>query len=178
MIMQTSGKLPSSWSLQIKPLVRIRAQATMVKHHRGDLSPRMLLRRECLAAPCGSGNLGRLRAPLSNFGRTAQQSTSVLICLGLAHASPFLRAICSIPFVRNSEVAVKVCSPDINENTNNTDGRSQYTDLMPLTFRCVFNAPRKFSQKNQESNYICKLLLLFIFSAWCPGRQSPIPITI
>ena len=47
---------------------------------------------------------GELHAPSLNFGRTARQSTSVLISLGLPHAPSFLRAICSIPSVHNSEI--------------------------------------------------------------------------
>src|SRR3977135_4047743 len=42
-------------------------------------------------------DLGGRQASLSNFGRAARQSTSVLICLGLAHAPSFLRAIFLIP---------------------------------------------------------------------------------
>jgi hypothetical protein len=58
--------------------------------------------------------LAGLHAPLSNFGRAARQSTSVLICLGLAHAPSFLRAICSIPSFGIAKFAVNVCSPDAN----------------------------------------------------------------
>lgn len=54
---------------------------------------------------------------MSNFGRAARQSMSVLICLGLAHAPSFL-AICSIPSFGIAKVAVNVCSPDTNKNTS------------------------------------------------------------
>src|SRR5258708_13187584 len=58
--------------------------------------------------------LGGLHVSLSNFGRAARQSTSVLICLGLAHAPSFLRAICSIASFRIAKFAVNVCSPYTN----------------------------------------------------------------
>src|SRR5260370_6897247 len=64
--------------------------------------------------PVTSDILAGFHAPLSNFGRAARQSTSVLICLGLAHAPSFLRAICSIPSFGIAKVAVNVCSPDTN----------------------------------------------------------------
>jgi hypothetical protein len=41
--------------------------------------------------------------------RAARQSTSVLICLGLAHAPSFLRAIYSIPSFGIAEFVVNVC---------------------------------------------------------------------
>jgi hypothetical protein len=67
--------------------------------------------------------LAGLHAPLSNFGRAARQSTSVLICLGLAHAPSFLRAICSIPSFGIAKVAANVCSPYTNTiPTNGTAG--------------------------------------------------------
>ncbi len=68
------------------------------------------------------GNLGGAPRAIVEFGRAARQSTSVLICLGLAHAPSFLRAICSIPSFGTAKVAVNVCSPDTNKNTNKSDG--------------------------------------------------------
>lgn len=59
---------------------------------------------------------------VSSFGRAARQSTSVLICFGLALAPSFLRAIRSIPSFGITKFAVNICSPDTNKNTNKSDG--------------------------------------------------------
>ena len=79
---------------------------------------------------------------------------------GLALAPWFLRAICSISLVRNSEFAVNACSSDTNENTNKTDGCRELL--------CVFSKRRENFPENQKSNQCFKLLLLFAFFVWCP----------
>jgi hypothetical protein len=56
--------------------------------------------------------------------RAARQSTSFLICLGLAHA-PSSLAIRSIPSFGIAKFAVNVCSPDTNKNTNKSGGRDR-----------------------------------------------------
>jgi hypothetical protein len=79
---------------------------------------------------------------------------------GLALAPWFLRAICSIPSFGIAEFAVNVCSSDTNENTNKTDGCREL-------FR-VFSMRRENIPENQKSNQRFKLLLLLMFSIWCP----------
>jgi hypothetical protein len=55
--------------------------------------------------------------------QAARQSTSVLICLGLAHAPSFSRAICSIPSFGNSEIRRERLVPrDTSKNANKPDG--------------------------------------------------------
>src|SRR6266481_1240999 len=78
--------------------------------------------------------LAGLHAPLSNFGRVARQSTSVLICLGLAHAPSFL-AICSIPSFGIAKVAANVCSPEIPTKmpTNRTAAMNFYACFQRVT---------------------------------------------
>jgi len=70
----------------------------------------------------GVGSLGGAPRAVSSFGRAARQSTSVLICFGLALAPSFLRAIRSIPSFGITKFAVNICSPDTNKNTNKSDG--------------------------------------------------------
>ena len=91
-----------------------------------------------LSIECES--LPELHAPLSNFGRAAPQSMSVLICLGLAHAPSFL-TICSIPSFGIAKFAVNVCSPDTNKNTNKSDGWDRTRtngDEQQSTLKCLF----------------------------------------
>jgi hypothetical protein len=83
---------------------------------------------------------------------------------GLALAPWFLRAICSIPSFGIAEFAVNVCSSDTNENTNKTDGCREL-------FR-VFSMRRENIPENQKSNQCFKLLLLLMFSIWCPWPES------
>jgi hypothetical protein len=79
---------------------------------------------------------------------------------GLALAPWFLRAICSIPSFGIAEFAVNVCSSDTNENTNKTGG---WVEILHVFSMCHENIP-----ENQKSNQCFKLLLLLIFSTWCP----------
>ncbi|WP_426409762.1 hypothetical protein [Bradyrhizobium ganzhouense] len=62
---------------------------------------------------------------------------SVLICLGSAHAPTF----CSIPSFGIAKVAVNVCSPDTNKNTNKSDGWARTRtngDEQQSTLKCLF----------------------------------------
>jgi len=77
----------------------------------GSVAGPALVRRDEEIETVTSEILAGLHAPLSNFGRAARQSTSVLICLGLAHTPSFLRATCSIPSFGIAKFAVNVCSP-------------------------------------------------------------------
>ena len=83
---------------------------------------------------------------------------------GLAHAPSFLRAICLIPLVRNSEIRHEHLVPRYQQKCKQ-NGR------LPWTFTCGFNAPRKFYE-NQKLNYRSKLLLSLMFSIWCPWPES------
>ena len=67
---------------------------------------------------------GELHAPSLNFGRTARQSTSVLISLGLPHAPSFLRASAQFPPFTIAKFAVNVCSPD-TKNISKSVGRDR-----------------------------------------------------
>jgi hypothetical protein len=82
---------------------------------------------------------------LSNFGRAARQSTSVLISLGLPHAPSFLRGHLLNSFVRNSESRrERLFSRDTNKNANTLDGCSE-----PFS---VFSTCSKNFPENMESN--------------------------
>jgi hypothetical protein len=61
----------------------------------------------------------------------------------------FLRAICSIPSFGIAEIHRERLLPRYQQKyqQNGRLGSPQ-----PRTFTCVFNAPRKFSQRDQESN--------------------------
>ena len=67
-------------------------------------------------------NLSGTPRHLLNFGRAARRSTSVLICLGLAHAPSFLRPSAQFLHSAKQKVAVNVCSPDTRQNTNKSAG--------------------------------------------------------
>src|SRR5882724_13220223 len=93
--------MPSSRKRLLSVLLDSAASARAWRQRAGPA----LVRRgeEIRPPPVTSEILAGLHAPSLNFGRAARQSTSVLISLGLPHAPSFFRAICSIPFVRNSE---------------------------------------------------------------------------
>jgi hypothetical protein len=75
----------------------------------------------------------------------------------LALAPSFLRATCSIPSFGNSEIRRERLFPRYQQ-------KYQQNGRLPRISTCVFNA----SRKNQESNHRRKLLLLLMFSVWCP----------
>jgi hypothetical protein len=62
---------------------------------------------------------------------------------GLARAPWFLRAICSIPLVRNSEIRRERLFPDANKNTNKAEG---WRELLR-----VFSMRRENFPENVES---------------------------
>jgi hypothetical protein len=94
------------------------------------------------------GNFGEAPRALVEF----RSGGAAVDLFRLALAPSFLRAICSIPLFGNSEIRRERLLHDTNKNTNKTNGCSEVHRLLPLTFRCLFNALRQFSQKNQESN--------------------------
>src|SRR6516164_3677680 len=67
---------------------------------------------------------------------------------GLALAPSFLLAICSIPSFGIAETRGERLLPRYQQKYQQ-NGR--LGSLQPRTFTCVFNAPRKFSQRDQES---------------------------
>ena len=83
---------------------------------------------------------------------------------GLALAPLFLRAICSIPSFGIAKFAVNVCSLDTSKNANKTDGRRELLR--------VFSMRRENFPENKESNQTYNLLLLLVFSVWCPWPES------
>jgi hypothetical protein len=82
---------------------------------------------------------------LSNFGRAARQSTSVLISLGLPHAPSCLAGHLLNSFVRNSESRrERLFSRDTNKNANKPDGCGE--------FLRVFSTRHENFSENMESN--------------------------
>jgi hypothetical protein len=79
-------------------------------------------------------------------------------------ATSFVRAICSIPSFGIAEFAVNVCSFDTNKNTNKTDGCRGFSG--------VFSMGRENFSEKSEIELTRKLLLLFIFSGWCPWPEG------
>ena len=102
------------------------------------------------------GNLGGAPRAVVEF----RSDGAVVDVFGLALAPSFLRAICSIPSFGIAKFAVNVWSPDTNKNANKTDRCSELL--------LVFSMHREKFPENQKSNQYCKLLLLLIFSGWCP----------
>jgi len=141
-----------------------RACCSIVRHPPelgGSVAGPALVRRgeEIETAAGHVGILAELHAPSLNFGRAARQSTSVLI--SLPHAPSFLRAICSIPLFGIAKVAANVLSSrDTNKNANKPKGCGEVLR--------VFSTRHENFPENRESNQYTKLLLLFVFSVWCP----------
>ena len=85
--------------------------------------------------------LAGLHVPLSNFGRAARQSTSVLICLGLALAGHPLNSL-----VRNREIGRERLFPRYQQ-------KYQQNGRLPRISTCVFNATRKNRNRTSYVSY-------------------------
>jgi hypothetical protein len=75
--------------------------------------------------------------------------------LGLGTRAMVLASHLSILEIRREHLL-----PDTNKNANKTDG---WSELLR-----VFSMHRENFPENLESNQLYKLLLILIFSAWCP----------
>lgn len=96
--------------------------------------------------------------------RSPHHRSSGSRCARLALAPWFLRAICPIPSFGITKFAVNARSPDTNKNANKRDG---YVELLRVFSTCRENIP-----ENRKAALRHKLLLLLMFSAWCPWPES------
>jgi len=114
--------------------------------------------------------LAGLHAPSSNFGRAARQSTSVLICLGLALAPWFLRAIRSIPSFGIAKFAAIVLISGCQQ-------KCQQIGRMELTFYECFQRGLKISPKIWNQTNGLSYCFYWCFQLGAPGQRRTSALT-